>query len=98
MNGLSKTEKVLDAWRNCITEPKCKDCPWEACEQFNNKKVEIPVDLALEVNNLLQRVRTAEAEMEGGGHTWFFVCGECHTAIDTKDKYCRQCGREIKWT
>lgn len=43
------------------------------------------------------QVRTAEAEIEGGGHTWFFVCGECHTAIDTADKYCRQCGREIVW-
>lgn len=44
------------------------------------------------------QLRTAEAEMEGGGHTWFFVCGECHTAIDSKDRYCRQCGREIIWT
>jgi hypothetical protein len=40
----------------------------------------------------------AEAEMEGGGSTWFFVCGECHTAIDSKDKYCRECGRKIIWT
>ena len=43
------------------------------------------------------QVRTAEAEMEGGGSTWYFVCGECHTAIDSHDKYCRQCGREIIW-
>ena len=50
-----------------------------------------------EANDALQ-VRQAEAEIEGGGHTWFFVCGECHTAIDTKDKYCRECGREIVWT
>ena len=41
---------------------------------------------------------TAEAEIEGGGMSWFFVCGECHTAIDTKDKYCRCCGRKIIWT
>ena len=49
-----------------------------------------------DANDGLQ-VRTAEAEMEGGGHTWFFVCGECHTAIDSRDKYCRECGREIIW-
>lgn len=43
-------------------------------------------------------LRQAEAEMEGGGTTWYFVCGECHTAVDSTDKYCRQCGREIVWT
>ena len=47
-------EKIFDAFRNCITEPKCKDCPWEQCEQFNQKKVSIPVTLALDVLNLLK--------------------------------------------
>ena len=46
-------DKVLDAFRNCISEPKCKDCPWEACEEFNNKKVSIPADLALAVDRML---------------------------------------------
>ena len=87
--------KVLDAFLNCITEPKCKDCPWEQCEEFGNPKTEIPLDLALEVNNLLQRHRETEAEIEGSGYTWFFVCGECHTALNPNDKYCRECGRKV---
>ena len=37
-----------------------------------------------------------EAELEGGGHTWWYVCEECRTAIDTKDKFCRECGRRFK--
>lgn len=37
------------------------------------------------------------AEIEGGGSTWWNVCGECHTAIDTRDKFCRECGRRIRW-
>ena len=40
---------------------------------------------------------TAEAELEGGGHTWFFVCGECHTALLHDEKYCPECGRRIAW-
>ena len=51
---MSDREKVFEAFRNCITEPKCRDCPWEQCEQFNQKKVEIPVTLALDVINLLK--------------------------------------------
>ena len=51
---MTDMEKVFDAFRNCITEPKCKDCPWEQCEQFNQKKVTIPVTLALDVLELLK--------------------------------------------
>ena len=47
-------DKIFTALRNCITEPKCKDCPWEQCEQFNQKKVSIPLTLALDVLNLLK--------------------------------------------
>ena len=38
---------------------------------------------------------SAETEMEGGGSTWWYVCGECHTAIDKKDRFCRECGRKL---
>ena len=38
-----------------------------------------------------------QAELEGGGHTWWYVCGDCHGAIDNKDSYCRHCGRKVKW-
>ena len=48
-------DKIFTALRNCITEPKCNDCPWEQCEQFNQKKVSIPVTLALDVLNLLKK-------------------------------------------
>lgn len=37
------------------------------------------------------------AEIEGGGTTWYYVCGECHGSIDTRDKYCRHCGHPIDW-
>lgn len=35
-------------------------------------------------------------DIEGGGHNWFYVCGECHGAIDGWDTYCKHCGRKIK--
>lgn len=47
---------------------------------------------------LLERDKPVEAEIEGGGHTWFFVCGECHGAIDSNDKFCRHCGSVIDWS
>lgn len=34
-------------------------------------------------------------EVEGGGSTWWYVCSECHGAVDVNDVYCRGCGRKI---
>ena len=31
----------------------------------------------------------------GEPETWYYVCGNCMTAIDPADKYCRECGRRI---
>lgn len=41
--------------------------------------------------------RTAKAVIEGGPESWYYVCDECHTAIDRKDKFCRECGLELQW-
>lgn len=39
-----------------------------------------------------------EPEYEGDSRaTWWYVCGECRTSIDPRDKYCRECGRKIRW-
>lgn len=46
---MTERDRVLDAFRNCITEPKCKDCPWTECETIGNSTIEIPRDLALAV-------------------------------------------------
>ncbi len=37
-----------------------------------------------------------EPELEGGGSTWWNVCGECHGAIDVSDNFCKHCGRRIR--
>ena len=44
----------------------------------------------------LKELYPVEPELEGGGSTWWHVCGECHGAIDASDRYCRHCGRRIK--
>jgi hypothetical protein len=61
-------ETVFDAIRNCITEPKCRDCPWDECEKFDCKKVSVPVSLLLDVLKLLKEHRP----------------GETFTVVDTK--------------
>lgn len=28
---------------------------------------------------------------------WWYVCGNCSWPIDMTDRYCRRCGRSVKW-
>ena len=46
---------------------------------------------------LLKDKQPIKAELEGGGHTWWYVCGDCHGTIGNRDSYCRHCGRMVSW-
>ena len=46
---MTERDRVLEAYRNCISEPKCKGCPWTECKTLGNATIEIPRDLALAV-------------------------------------------------
>ena len=45
--------------------------------------------------NELTRNEPKEMEIEGGT-TWWYVCPECHGAIDRQDRFCRHCGQAVK--
>lgn len=49
-------EKIINAFKNCIDKPKCKNCPWEDCEEFNQEKVVIPRTLADALKELLEKM------------------------------------------
>jgi len=51
---MADREKVFDALRNCVTEPKCKDCPWEDCEKIGCKRTKVPVTLLLDALTVLK--------------------------------------------
>lgn len=29
--------------------------------------------------------------------TWWYACGDCGQPIDKMDRYCRRCGKKVKW-
>ena len=45
---------------------------------------------------ILKGQEPREMELEGGGNTWWYVCPECHGAIDCTDHFCRNCGQALK--
>ena len=94
---MTDREKVFDAIRNCITEPKCKDCPWEDCEKFGCKRVTVPVTLLLDTLKLLK-----EQPEQKHGHWISFGYGyyRCSVCNDGKNmnfvpNYCSTCGAKM---
>lgn len=78
-------KKVIEGLK-CCTSPVsvCGDCP------YYDECVELKKDA-------LELLKPVPAEIEGDPHSWWYVCGECHGAIDNKDKFCRHCGKQVKW-
>lgn len=37
-----------------------------------------------------------QTDFDGKG-TWWYICGSCNNAVSPKDKYCRECGKMVKW-
>ena len=72
-------------------ENEMRCCSLTECLRYYNR-------IAKKVQKTETEPETVEAEIEGGGSTWWYVCEDCRTAIDSRDKFCRQCGRRIKWT
>ena len=103
-------DRVLEAFRNCITEPKCRDCPWEECEKFENKKVKIPVDLALSVDallaELLKKQESVKPTRTVSNHDYHYdYCGYCGCLLPVhgetygkQARFCPYCGKSVDWS
>ena len=46
----------------------------------------------------LKRCVPMEAEVEGGGHSWWYVCPERHVGIIRDQHFCQCCGQKLQWT
>lgn len=78
-----------------------EDCPVIALDALALLKEDKTLidNQALIINGLGEKLKEkepVESELEGGGSTWWTVCGDCHGAIDEDDLYCKHCGRQVK--
>ena len=105
---MTDREKVFDALRNCVTEPKCKDCPWEDCEKFSCKRVTVPVTLLFDALELLKEQEPKAIVYEGTN--WMTglpvaICPGCGKVArqfyvahpEEETHFCPWCGQAVKW-
>lgn len=64
-------------------------------EHFRAITVESSVLLA--ALELLKEQEPVHARRREFAHMWFWTCGSCGVAITEGDRFCRMCGKEMKW-
>ena len=51
--------------------------------------------ITVNLEELMKRLTPEEIEREGGGSSWWYVCPECHGAVDSGDRFCKHCGQAL---
>lgn len=93
MSDMDKVIKDLEEIKEYIRE-KAKDLGSRKCRMLDK------VDDAIA---MLKEQEPVEPYIAGSGEsfetaeTWWYECGNCNKPIDPNDKFCRHCGRKVKW-
>lgn len=90
--------KGLQIERECVSRDCDRDCG--KCDLVQDRDWLLAVyDGALE---LLKEQEAVPPEKENDRNTgnlasWWYVCGACGRGLDYHDRFCRHCGRAVKW-
>jgi len=91
--NMNKREKVINGLRSIKTylaSQAIETTDSFAREGFIESQKDIDDALAL-----LKDQEPVPPEMEGGGFSWYPVCGACHGVIGDMDSYCKHCGTPV---
>lgn len=84
--------RVIEALKNCLDRPKCRDCPWHECEEVFDDGCVIPRSLA---EKALEGLMTVEPKR---GRWIDEHCSECGKYVFSgdADRYCPHCGAKME--
>lgn len=84
-------ERAIKAIEICYSlEHNCTECPLFPEDDCNDK-------LTHDVLTLLKEQEAVPPIQCEVMHLLVWCCGSCGTAITHGDKFCRMCGRAVKW-
>ena len=84
-------EKVINGLEHCGHPTECDGCPYDS--PLGRCFTKLKED-ALKLLKEQEPIPIQKREME---HMWYWCCGSCGVAITEGDKFCRMCGRMVKW-
>jgi hypothetical protein len=70
--------------------------------EISGALVHLRKEYAKVILELLKEQDPVEPKKEDDGNpepwaSWWYVCGDCGQPIDKMDRYCRRCGKQVKW-
>ena len=94
---LADIKKVIKGLEYCIKSEDCRGCIY--WEEIGLKE---GCPLNSDALELLKEHDAVEAQKKDDGNpqpctSWWYVCGNCGQEIEYHDRYCRWCGRTVKW-
>ena len=94
---MADREKVINGLEAHINN-SCDDCPY----YLGDKKRPICRYMLRDALELLKEQEAVEPTVGGitehDGHgSWWYQCGKCKMPIDYGDKFCKRCGKAVKW-
>lgn len=106
---MTDREKVIKGLECCRFDDDgihwCAECPYQASEEEKHHldwNCHI-AEMVNDIKDLLKAQEPVEAYVRAHGTgfesatSWWYACRNCHEPIDPKDKFCRHCGRAVKW-
>lgn len=95
---MSDSEKVIKALTICSKTEWCEnntDCPYfDSEKEVHFEDCKQMLKDALELLKEQKPVIVRQREMM---HMLFWCCGSCGAPITEGDKFCRMCGKAVKW-
>ena len=90
-------EKVIKGLECCINAGDCQN----QCDYWPDNRCEhlMMID-ALELLKAQEAVKPVikpVSKPKSTECTQWYACGKCGKSLDPEDKYCRRCGRAVKW-
>ena len=97
-------KEMIEVLEHCALDINaCEGCPRVyndgrvTCQDYRYGRVaSMPKAVIQDVVDMLEPVSPI-ARSDPKGNSRYLVCGSCDAIVNVGDKYCRICGREVKW-
>ena len=81
---------------DCEHNEAYKDCPYRGCETGCVVTIAKDAIALLKEQNAVKAQKKNDDEPIPWTSSWY-VCGDCGQEIDYHDRFCRWCGKAVKW-
>ena len=93
---MTDRDKVIIGLECCLAN-RHNNCPYKSTDEGIDKVTTCTTYLMQDALALLRKQKPVQVIQRESMHMLFWCCGSCGVAITDGDKFCRMCGKAVKW-